>query len=745
MRWRRIALRIALGFGVLVALGFFALPPLIKSVAVSQLSKALHRPVSIERIDINPLALSASIQGVSIGRLSEGEQAGFDALHVNLSSASLLRLAAVVDEIRLEGLRIAVSHVGDGQYDISDLLDEWLKPKDTPDTGLPRFSLNNIQLNGGRIVFDDQPRGKQHVISDIRLAVPFVSTLPYQAEVLVQPLFAATVNGAKIQLDGKSTPFASTHESELSLALEKFDLGSLQAYAPAGLPLRLDAAILDSDLKAVFKEVSAGVYSLAVLGSARISGMQLTDVAAAKPLLNWEALTVELAQADLINRDFAVRKVTLAGLVLDLAVNRQGQMNVLSLADKLSAKPSEPPAEPTAAAPVEAATPLKWSLAELELTGGVLKWHDASHDLPVAGEVRELAVKVGRIDSALNAPIEIEEATYQIDLGERFRVERMALSGIKVDLAGHRVDVAKVSNTGTRAVMRRNAQGAIEWVSSPILNTIRATDRQVQDSRPWLGEVAELDIHDLDFTFDDHAVKPAAQHRVEGLNLHGERLGNVPNSPGHLAVKARLNKHGTLEAAGPVQFFPLNVKIKLSTKAIPLNSLQPYASEFLNVGLQGGQFSNEGEASVRIEREQLKAGYKGSATLGNLLLINPEDKSDFLKWKSLYLGGVDFKLSPLALDVRDIALTDFYSRLVLNESGRLNVADILRRPQEAAPEAGNKTAVAEASPAPEKTAAESPKMPIRIGKITVNNGTVNFSDYFVKPNYTVNLAKLGGR
>ncbi len=738
-RLRRIVLRAGIVFVALVALGFFALPPLVKSLAVGQLTKILHRPVSIEQIDINPLALSLRIKGVSVARLSEGEQAGFDSLYVNLSGASLLRMAAVVDEIRLDGLRVAVSRVGDGQYDISDLLDEWLKPKDTPDTGLPRFSLNNIQLNGGRIVFDDQPRAKQHTISDIQFAIPFISTLPYQAEVLVQPMFAAHVNGAQMHLDGKSTPFASDRESELSLAIDKFDLGSLQAYAPAGLPLKLDAAILDSSLKAVFKEVSAGVYSLAVLGSARISSLQLTDVLAAKPLLAWDALTVDLEQADLINRDIAVRKVALAGLKVDLAVNRQGEMNVLALADRLAGKP-----EQSAVTETPAATPLKWSLGEFVLSKGLLRWQDQSHEVPVVGEVRELEVSVGPVDHALAKPIEIREASYQIDLGERFRVERMALSGIRVDLPGHRVDVAKVSNTGTRAVMQRNDKGAIEWVSSPILKTIRATDRKVQDSRPWLGEVAELNISDFDFTFDDKAVKPAAMHRVEGLEVHGDRLGNVPNSEGRLSLKARLNKQGTLEVAGPVQFFPLNVRMKVSSKAIPLNSLQAYAGEYLNVGLQRGQFSNEGEASVRIEREKLKAAYKGSATLGNLLLINPEDKSDFLKWKSLYLGGIDFKLDPMSLDIRDVALTDFYSRLVLSEAGRLNVADIVRRPQES-DAAGVKTAATDAAPADVPPAAAAPKMPIKIGKITVNNGAVNFSDYFVKPNYTVSLAKLGGR
>jgi hypothetical protein len=102
----------------------------------------------------------------------------------------------------------------------------------------------------------------------------------------------------------------------------------------------------------------------------------------------------------------------------------------------------------------------------------------------------------------------------------------------------------------------------------------------------------------------------------------------------------------------------------------------------------------------------------------------------------------------LAINIGEIALTDFFSRLILNKDGRLNVADIVRKPDaEAAPKPESKpdeTKVAGKAPAKDAAPAK-PPVPIKIAKITLQNGTVNFSDFFVKPNYTVNLTKLGGR
>lgn len=726
-------------------LGYFAAPPLLKSILLKQLGQQLHREVSIENIDINPYALSARLNGLSIKAEGGKEVVGFDELFVNLSSASFFKLAAVVDEVRLQGLRLAVARVAEGRYDISDLLDEWMKPKDEPDTGTPRFSVNNIQLINGKIEFDDQPKGRKHTISDINLGLPFVSSLPYQAEVLVEPSFSAGINGSQLVLKGRSKPFGGSHESELDLDLDRFDLSGLQPYLPEGMPFRLAAGTLDSELKVVFKELSDKVFSLAVVGSAHVSGMTLVE-SNGQPLIAWKRLDVDLENADLINQNIAVKRVALDGLDSSLSVNRAGEFNVLLLADKL-AKPS---GKETGTKPA-AGKPLVWSLGEFALTNGLIRWKDDSKLTPIVGEVRDLHATVGKLDSKLADPIEIAEAGYQIDLGERFRVERMMVKGIRIDLPAHRIDIAEVTNSQTRARMLRNKAGKIEWVSSPLLKTIRAADAKAQDERPWIGNVAKLNIDDLSFRFEDQTTRPAAVQELEGFSLHGENMTNEPGKKGSVVLKGKVNKKGSLNVGGSVQIMPLDLALKIETQAIPLSPLQPYFNEHLNIEVTRGQVSNKGEVIARIENDGLKASYKGSTTLGDFLAVDKANSADFLKWKSLYLGGIDFKLEPLTINVGEIALADYYSKLILNQAGRLNVQDIVKKPEgEAAAAApASLTSAPEAKAvAPATAPTPSPArevLPIRIAKITLQNGTLNFSDFFVKPNYTVNVTKLGGR
>lgn len=759
-RSKRIGKRIGIFLVVFGLLGYFAGPPLLKYVLLKQLGEELQREVSIDDIDINPYALSARVKGVTVKAADGKETAGFDELYVNLSSASIFKVAVVVDEIRLQGLRLSVARVSEGRFDISDLLDKWMKPDDEPDSGTPRFSLNNIQLVGGRIEFDDQPKGEQHTVSDINLALPFVSSLPYQAEVLVEPSFSANVDGSSLELKGRSKPFAGQHESELDLDLEHFDLAGLQPYLPDTLPFRVASGKLDSELKVVFRALSDNVFSLALNGSAHVSDWALAE-SGGEPLVGWKRLDVDLENADLVNRNISVRRVALDGLDVTLTVNRAGEFNVFKVIDKLASTTAKGAAGASGGTP---AKPLVWSLGAFALSNGLVHWRDDSNLVPVAGEVRHLQVEVGKLDSALTAPIEISHASYQLDMGEHVRIGQVSVKGVKVDLPGHRVDVAELASSETRARLVRNKAGKIEWIGMPVIKTIRAADAEVRDEKPWQARLAKLNVDDVSFRFEDQAFRPAAVQTLEGFSLAGENLGNEPGQKGSISVKGKVNEKGSLSVEGNVQATPPAVELKVETVAIPLLPLQPYFSEHLNIALTRGQISNKGEATALFDKDGVKAGYKGTLTLGDLLAVDKVNSADFLKWKSLYLGGIDFKLDPMAINVGEIALTDFYSKLILNSAGRLNLQDIVRKPGsevvsvaggDAAGKPANDVTNTAASPPVAATTAQSaatpasapakPPLPIKIARITLQNGTVNFSDFFVKPNYTVNVTKLGGR
>ena len=735
-RSKRLALWLAGLFLLLGLFGFLAAPPLLKSLLVKQLSQELQREVSIERIDINPYALTAEVAGVSVKTAEGVEQAGFDQLFVNLSSMSLFKAAAAVDEVRLQGLRLKVARLPDGRLDIADLIEKWSQPKDEPDTGTPRFSFNNIRLVDASLVVDDRLKNKLHTVDQINFTLPFLSSLPYQAEILVEPAFSARIDGAELALKGSSKPFAKSHESELRLDLDRFDLTALRPYLPENLPLQLGSGTVDSDLKLVFREVSDQVYSLAVEGGVQVDKLAIAE-RDGQPLLGWKKLAITLEQADLVNRKIALKAIALDGFEAQAAVDRKGELNWLRVADRLA---KMAPASEAAPAKASEAPALAWSLGEFTLTGAQIHWHDASNAKPVAAEIADLQLRVGALDSTLKGPLRVEEVSARLDAGEALKLGKLAFKDISVDLAGQRVDVGELSATQWRARLARDKDGRIDWLTPPNLKTAPATSakstgKSAAPAKPWLAQLAKLRIDDVGLRFEDKSAQPAMIQTLDGFSLSGENLGTVPGSQGSIALKGKVNQKGSVDVSGKLQLQPLDAALRIETVALPLMPLQPYFADYLNIALTRGQLSNKGEATVSQQGDKLKASYKGSLTLGDFLAVDKLNSADFLKWKSLYFGGIDFRLDPLAVNVGEIALSDFYSRLILNKEGRLNVADIVRQPAEGETPA---PAVAKAEPA-------KPMPPVKIAKITLQNGTVNFSDFFVKPNYSVNLTRLGGR
>ena len=71
---RKYGLRFLVAFVLVGVVGFFVLPPLLKSVLLDQLSEALHRPVALKSVSINPYALSVTLEGFSVQEPEGGEQ-----------------------------------------------------------------------------------------------------------------------------------------------------------------------------------------------------------------------------------------------------------------------------------------------------------------------------------------------------------------------------------------------------------------------------------------------------------------------------------------------------------------------------------------------------------------------------------------------------------------------------------------------------------------------------------------------
>ena len=146
--------------------GFLILPPIVRSVAVKQLSRQLDREVSIQQIKINPFVLSTTVRGLLI-KDKDGEPfVSWDEVYVNFQLSSFLGHAWVFKEISTSKPFIRVQMNQDYTFNFSDLITKFATNAPAPAQTEP---AKPVELHVGRLHIG----GAAAAVSDFTPREPF--------------------------------------------------------------------------------------------------------------------------------------------------------------------------------------------------------------------------------------------------------------------------------------------------------------------------------------------------------------------------------------------------------------------------------------------------------------------------------------------------------------------------------------------------------------------------------------------
>ncbi|MCM3563738.1 DUF748 domain-containing protein [Hydrogenophaga intermedia] len=351
---------------------WLALPPLIKWQLQKQGSAALGRTVTLERVQVRPWALRFTLVGLRVANAAgDAPQFSFERLFFDLELQSLLRLAPVVDALRLEAPRLSLRHLGSGRLDIDDIVQRLTPPPSSEPSPPARFSLFNIELEDGAVEFVDEPVGVTHRLEALHVAVPFLSNLGSRREVQTEPRLAFRLNGSAFDTRATTTPFAEDRQTRARLQIPDLDVQPYLVYWPATMPVKLDAARLHLDLTLDFEQHTQP--ALAISGEVGVSGVRASE--GGQPFLAWERLDISLRRLEPLRQRAEIARVRLGGPQLELSRNAQGALNLPRVqppSDADSGGTAAPSAVSTSASP--------WQVVvdEVALADGSVRWRDAA-------------------------------------------------------------------------------------------------------------------------------------------------------------------------------------------------------------------------------------------------------------------------------------------------------------------------------------------------------------------------------
>ena len=387
-RLKKILIGIIIFFAAFTLLGFFVLPPILKSILTKQLSQNLHREVTINQIKVNPYTLSVTVRGLLVKDRGNSETfVSCDEIYLNFQSFSVLRLALILSEIRLKQPFIRIIRNQDMSYNFSDLLEK--KESKPPEKGKPkplRFSLNNITIENGSIDFWDGPKQTKHTVRELTIGIPFLSNIPAYVQRYVQPYFSAKINNSLYTLQGKTKPFADSLETSLDINIKDLDIPYYLAYVPMRMNFKVVSAYLDTDAKISFVETKQKKPSFTLTGDVSLKKIAVDDEKN-KPFLRLPLLAVSIAPSEPLSKIIHLSKISIQSPELEIRRDNNGVLNVSSLMpEEKEKKPAPQKVEPSA--------PLSLDIDEIQFGGGKISFSDLSRSKPFKTILDPIELKV---------------------------------------------------------------------------------------------------------------------------------------------------------------------------------------------------------------------------------------------------------------------------------------------------------------------------------------------------------------
>lgn len=401
------------------------------------------------------------------------------------------------------------------------------------------------------------------------------------------------------------------------------------------------------------------------------------------------------------------------------------------------------------------------------------------------GDTLPFAVSSGHVDLAGHyglvagsGPLQLTAAVDQLDLQDTglkprdaaedyIHVGHLRVSDAQADVARRDAVIGRVALEATQLKVWRDAAGALNLAAlagpphaaAPGTSTSTGTTAAPQPdgapARPWTWRVTDIAVSGLDVAAEDRAVTPAARLAVHDFTAQVQGLSQDDAQPLTIGLSLRVDAAGQITSQGELQRHTLAYKGKLGIKDLDLTPVQPYLQQGTDMTLLSGRLG----AALDVENSARGAGVRGDVELRDVRAIDNVLKQDFLKWARLAAHGMEYRASPQRLRIREVLAEGAYARVIVGGDRTLNISHVLHPRGEApAPEDGDAVAAPASAPAPAATrtaaratpattpATAKPAAPFDLGIdiVRISKSSANFSDLWIKPNFSVGILDLGG-
>ncbi|RAS24630.1 MULTISPECIES: DUF748 domain-containing protein [unclassified Pseudomonas] len=330
------------------------------------------------------------------------------------------------------------------------------------------------------------------------------------------------------------------------------------------------------------------------------------------------------------------------------------------------------------------------------------------------------------------------------------RLASLEVSETSIDLAKQLVTVGKVRSEKLETWAALEKDGQLDWQKLFASQPAKATPKEKAEpaaaeptpqekaakapSKPWQVLLKDVQLRNYQVHLADRSQKEPVALDVGPLNLDMQGFDSLNQSPFTLKLDTGVGKQGKLQAAGEVNLAPVTAKLDVSTRDIDLRIAQAYISPFIRLELRSGMLASDLKVDLK-RTEPLAFTVAGKAQVNQLHTLDTIKGRDFVKWQQVNVDALSYVHGD-ALSIDKVTLLQPYARFIINEDRTTSIDDLLIPQPAGAPSS---------SPAKPASAAASKPLGIHIGQIDINDGSANFADLTLTPNFATAIQQLNGQ
>lgn len=637
---RRILLGVLLAlFIVYTLLGYLWLPGFIKAKGEAALSAQLNRKVSIEQVAVQPYALGVTLHKVRVaGRAGEADFLSLNSLYVNLSGMSLLRLAPVISELRLDTPHANVIRDKDGHLNVADMFLSTAARGGSKEA--VQYSISNIQVLNGRVDFDDRLKKSHQSLSNVKLGLPFIANFESAEDAWVVPHFSGRINeGALITLDGKLRPFADKREMDLDIQLDGLDLTGIDEYAPVVAGLKLVKGKLGSDLRVTFVQGKGTPPRIKLDGKVTLNDLALENQGSLPWRFNASQFELSLNEVDPTLQYVSGAAVAASKISFQQGRHSPVQISLLNVSDiRLDPKAR------TVALTLAASTGSEKTPGNIKLSGqggwaplqGEFELGVDKFDLtPFQGYLnKKLATRLARGYASVTGKVTVSDAPLNIafsgnstlsqfvvqdEAGDLDLLRWRALEAQDIALTTSPLMVeiktmsladfygrALISEDGKlnlKQLVKKDEAASAEPPPEASPSAPLQTPEKRESDLPL--KIGQLILTNGRLDLNDRFIKP--NYRANLVGLTGKAGPLEPGKQGDIEIRGSVDKSAPVYIVGKLDPFAEQtfLDIKASVKGIDLPTLSPYSSRYVGYIIEKGKLSVD--VHYRMEKGLLNA------------------------------------------------------------------------------------------------------------------------------------------